>query len=62
MDSGKLRRVPNQPKTPVRSVRIPDDLWEAAGKIAYERGRTVSEVIRECLEHLVSEVTSDRSE
>jgi predicted DNA-binding protein len=55
MDSGKLRRVPNQPRTPVRSVRIPDDLWEAATNLAAERGRTVSEMIRECLENLVAE-------
>jgi NRPS condensation-like uncharacterized protein len=37
--------MPNQPKTPLRSVRIPDDLWAAAKARADERGETVTDAI-----------------
>ena len=37
--------MPNQPKTPGRSVRISDDLWEAAKDVAAEQEETVTEVI-----------------
>lgn len=45
----KTRDVPNQPKTPQRAIRIPDDLWQAAKAIARDRGETLSEVIRDAL-------------
>lgn len=47
---GSLRRVPNQPKTPIRGVRIPDDLWERAKKRADENGETLSHAIRKFLD------------
>lgn len=31
--------------TPLRSVRVPDDVWQAAQRRAAERGETVSAVI-----------------
>ena len=37
--------MPNQPKTPARSVRIPDGLWRAAQAEAERRGETVTDVI-----------------
>lgn len=37
--------APNQPATPGRSVRIPDELWEALRSRADERGETVTDVI-----------------
>lgn len=40
---------PNQPATPIRGVRVPDDLWRAAQDKAAAEGRTVSEVVRELL-------------
>lgn len=40
---------PNQPKTPVRTVRIPDELWEALRIRADERGETVTDVILRAL-------------
>ena len=61
MTRDSLGRVPNQPKTPRRSVRVADDLWSAAQARA-EVGRprkvtvvltgdeTVSEAIRKFLE------------
>lgn len=48
------RSVPNQPKTPLRAVRVPDELWKAAQAVAKARGETLSEVIRDCLSAYVA--------
>ena len=48
--------MPNQPATPLRSVRIPDDLWQLALEVAEKNGETVSDVIRRAL---VEYVTTD---
>lgn len=40
---------PNKPKTPKRSVRVPDDLWRAVKRKAADRGETVTEVIIKAL-------------
>jgi predicted DNA-binding protein len=37
----------------IRAVRVPDDLWEEAQKVAAERGETLSEVIREALKEYI---------
>lgn len=37
--------MPNQPRTPARSVRVPDALWHAAQARAAENGETVSDVL-----------------
>lgn len=37
--------MPNQPKTPKRGVRVPDDLWQAVKKKAHDRGETITDVI-----------------
>lgn len=42
--------VPNQPKTPQRSVRVADELWLAAKAKAELEGQTVSDVVRQALE------------
>lgn len=39
--------------TPPRSVRIPDELWQAAKAKAAERGETVTDVIVKALERYV---------
>lgn len=36
-------------KTPVRTIRIPDDLWQAAIRTARGRGEDVPDAIREFL-------------
>lgn len=41
--------MPNQPKTPIRSIRVPDDEWRAAQERAAERGETVTDLIRRAL-------------
>ena len=40
--------------TPLRNVRVADDLWHAAQAKAAEQGVNVSEVIRRALEHYVN--------
>lgn len=53
MTPDTLARVPNQEKTPRRTVRVPDDVWRAAQAKAEERGDNLSEVIRKALERYV---------
>lgn len=36
---------PNQPKTPIHSVRVADELWQAALKKAHDQGETLTDVI-----------------
>lgn len=47
--------MPNQPKTPVRSVRVPDGLWDAAKVRTAARGETVTDVVVRAL----NEYTND---
>lgn len=53
MTDGKLSRVPNQPKTPQHTIRVPDELWAAAKAKATERGESVSDIVRRALERYV---------
>lgn len=45
--------MPNQPRTPNRSVRVPDDLWQTAAWIARDKGMTMTEVVNMLLEQWV---------
>lgn len=45
--------VPNQPATPNRTIRVPDELWEAALRIAHDRGETVTDVVIRALTRYV---------
>lgn len=51
--TARLGRVPNQPKTPLRSFRIPDETYKAAQAKAAEKGESVSDVVRKALERYV---------
>lgn len=53
MTPGTLRRMPNQPKTPIKCFRIPEDLYRAAQVKAEERGENLSVVVRRALERYV---------
>ncbi len=53
MTPATVPRVPNQPRTPLKSFRIPEDLYAAAQAKAAERGESVSEVVRKALERYV---------
>lgn len=45
--------VPNAPRTPLRSFRIPDDLYLEAQEIAAAQDESVSDVVRQGLERYV---------
>lgn len=51
--------MPNKPKTPVKSFRIPDDLYQAALIKAAADGRSLTEVVREGLEDYVAGYVPD---
>jgi metal-responsive CopG/Arc/MetJ family transcriptional regulator len=55
-NAGKLSRMPNQPRTTIRGIRVPDELWEESKLVAAAEGFSgVSEMVRDCLEHRVAE-------
>jgi len=45
--------MPNQPKTPLRSIRVEEALWAAALEKAQAENRTLSDVVRKALERYV---------
>lgn len=48
--------LPSTPReTPRRTIRIADDLWNAAAAKADERGESVSDVVRQALERYTNE-------
>lgn len=47
--------APNQPKTPARNIRIPQDLWTKARAKAAAESTTVTAVVIAALERWVSE-------
>lgn len=49
---------PNRPKTPIRGVRVSDESWKKAQKKAEERGESVSDAVRRCLD----EYTKDKDD
>lgn len=51
---GHLVRVPNQPRTPHKSFRIPEDLYVAALAAAQQRGETLAAVVRRSLRDYVA--------
>lgn len=51
--------VPNQPKTPTRTLRIPDELWDLAKAKARAQNTTISEKARELLTEWVYEDDED---
>jgi len=46
--------MPNAPKTPTRTIRVPDDLWIAVQKKAASDKVTVTSVIIKALEEYIS--------
>lgn len=55
-----LRSMPNQPRTPIRGIRIPNELWEAAQQVAADRGETVSDEVRRALERYVKRAQREK--
>lgn len=52
--------TPNQPRTPVRTLRVPDELWSNAQKVAKDRGESLSDVMRDALEAYVRRYSRSR--
>lgn len=46
--------MPNQPKTPVRGIRVEDELWRAAQDKAKTEGRTMTDVLVAYLKRYVA--------
>jgi hypothetical protein len=42
------------PKTPLRNLRVPDDLWDAAKAKAEAEGRTMTDVLTAALRRYVA--------
>lgn len=51
---GSIARVPNQPKTPNRAIRVDTTLWRAAQEKAAAEGKTVTGVIVAYLKRYVA--------
>jgi len=47
--------MPNQPKTPHRTVRVAPELWDAARSVAAFRGDTLSDIVRRALEQYIAD-------
>lgn len=45
--------MPNKPATPHRTVRVPDELWQAVKRKAEAEGVTITEVIIKALERFL---------
>lgn len=55
--------MPNKPKTPLRAIRISDELWLAAQAKAADNNESVSDVVRGALEKYVkTKRSADRKE
>jgi hypothetical protein len=59
---GTISRVPNQPKTPNRVIRVEESLWRAAQAKAKAEGRTLTSVIVAYLKRYVSTPPRKRSD
>lgn len=46
--------MPNQPRTPVRGLRVEESLWRAAQEKAKAEGRTLTDVLVSYLKRYVS--------
>lgn len=57
-----VRRVPNQPKTPMHSFRCPDALWESAKAAADEAGVTLTDVLQQALVAFVKRAEKSRGQ
>jgi hypothetical protein len=54
--------MPNQPKTPGHTIRVPDDEWLPARDKATENGETMTGVIRKALQSYVETNSTEEEE
>lgn len=45
--------MPREDWVPIRTVRVPDELWQAVKRVAADRDETVTDVILRALERYV---------
>lgn len=50
MGDAVMTPVPNKPKTPIRSFRVPDEVYRPAQEKAAERGESLTDVVKRALE------------
>lgn len=48
-------RVPNQPATQNRSIRFPDEMWDAVLRIADGTGETATDVVLRAVRYYLRE-------
>jgi hypothetical protein len=53
------RTVPNQPKTPTRSFRIPDDIYIPAHEKAKAEGDNLADIVKDALIEYVGDDEDD---
>ncbi len=53
--------VPNKPKTPTRTVRVPDELWTEALEASRVHGETVADVLTRALHSYVQDGWRERA-
>lgn len=51
---------PNAPRTPHRTIRINNELWDAAKEAAAEDGETVSDLLRRLLENHLAQRSKEK--
>lgn len=51
--------MPNQPKTPTRPIRVPDELWALAGQVAAAQGSDRTKAILAFLRWYVGETGAE---
>ena len=49
----RKRGRPATGQTPNRTVRVPDEVWEEAKRLAAEEGKRVSDVVNDCLRRYI---------
>lgn len=52
--------MPNQPATPNRTMRIPDEVWDEVKRIAADRGETATDVVMRALRRYIREFGDER--
>lgn len=62
MTPATLDYVPNQPKTPMRSLRVSEEQWQLWRKAAEAEGETLSDVIRAVMDRHSRRVLREKGE
>ncbi|QOC55896.1 ribbon-helix-helix DNA binding domain protein [Gordonia phage DirtyBoi] len=61
MATGTIVDVPNQPKTPNRTLRVPDDEWASWKAEADRLGVSLTDFLRETMNNRVKRIARKRA-